>query len=174
MTGERDIGELLRGHLKGVELVRVEAEEIGQPCRELLCHDHDMTSTLARFHGGEVVLKVLNEDLGGSRYVREVLLKVAGLPVEYGVIRIFLERFPELVRKEIESGEKPLGAILNESGLVYQSRPVGYVRIAADEFRPDFFPAIDSKFLFGRYNELLGEDDEVLARIIEILPTETT
>ena len=174
MTAEGDMDDLLWGHLEGVRLVWVEAGEVAEPCRELLCHNHDMTSTLARFHGGEVVLEVLNEELGEGRYFREVLLKVAGETVEYGVIRIFLERFPDGVRREIEAGGKPLGAILNDSGLVYESRPVGFVRIASDGFRPDFFPAINGKFLFGRYNRLLGQDDEVLARILEILPTETT
>lgn len=173
MTDDPDIGELLRGGLQGVAMERVAPDEVPSPCRELLCHDHDMTSTLASFHGGEVVLEILNEEREGGGYLREVLLKVEGRPVEYGVIRIFLEHFPERLRQEILGGGRPLGALLNESGLRYRSRPRGFLRISREDFRPDFFPAVGSKFLFGRYNELLDQGERILARIIEILPTET-
>lgn len=173
MTEDLDIGELLRGDLQGVSMERVEPAELPLPYRELLCHDHDMTSTLAAFHGGEVILEILNEEKGSGGYLREVLLKVNGRPVEYGVIRIFLERFPGPLREAVLGGGRPLGALLNESGLRYHSRPRGFLRIRREEFQPDFFPARDGKFLFGRYNELLDQGDGVLARIIEILPTET-
>jgi hypothetical protein len=174
MTEDPDIGDLLRGHLRGVELALVGANEVAEPCHGLLCHDHDMTSTLAAFHEGEVTLEVLNEEKEEGRYLREVVLKVGGRAVEYGIIRIFLDRFPEGLRSAILSGGRPLGALLNESGLRYHSRPRGFLRIRRNDFQPDFFPAGDSKFLFGRYNELLDQDEIVLARIIEILPTETS
>ena len=172
MTEEPDIGDLLLGKLSGVVLERVEPAEVGQPCRSLLCHEHDMTSTLAAFHGGEVTLEILNEEREGKSYLREVLLKVKNRPVEYGVIRIFLEFFPEDLGAAIRAGGRPLGALLNESGLRYDSRPRGFLRIKRADFHADFFPPGDSKFLFGRYNELLDQDENVLARIIEILPTE--
>lgn len=173
MTEDPDIGDLLRGELTGVPMERVEPSDLGQPCRNLLCHDHDMTSTLTAFHGGEVTLEIFNEEKAGAGYLREVLLKVNDQPVEYGVIRIFLEHFPDDLRDLIRDGRRPLGALLNESGLSYHSRPRGFLRIKREDFQPDFFPPGDSKFLFGRYNELLDQHDEVLARIIEILPTET-
>jgi len=131
-----------------------------------------MTSTLSRFHGGEVELEVFQEPSDEDCYVREVLLKVGGKPVEYGLIRIYLENFPDEIRKEILEAGKPLGAILNESGLRYSSRPGGFLKISGETFCPDFFPSAGSKFLFGRYNTLLNEDQRVLARIIEILPRE--
>lgn len=167
-----DMNDLLRGHLVGVKPQLVDAAEVVNPYHDLLCHDHDMTSTLARFHGGEVSLEVLHEETRENNYHREVLLKVGGKTVEYGVILIFLEQFPDEVRREILSGEKPLGAILNESGMAYESSPVGYLKIDGSAFAADFFPSCDGEILFGRYNRLLGKNERVLARIIEILPTE--
>ena len=76
------------------------------------------------------------------------------------------------LRAEVVGGGKPLGAILNESGLPYASRPGGFLKIPGETFQPDFFPTAGSKFLFGRYNTLLDAKERVLARIIEILPRE--
>ncbi len=173
MEGTLEIQDLLAcEHLRDLQFTWVEPEEIESPYQELLCHKRDMTSTLARFHGGEVGLKVLQEPLDQECYVREVLLKVGEKPVEYGLIRVFLENFPKELRAEITGGLKPLGAILNDSGFGYSSEPGGFLKIPGETFEPDFFPAAGSKFLFGRYNSLLSEDRTVLARIIEILPRE--
>ncbi|MGD1978213.1 MAG: hypothetical protein PVJ98_02375 [Akkermansiaceae bacterium] len=174
MAGETEIGELLRGRLKDLPIERVEAKEVPEPYHSLLCHTHDMTSSLARFHGGEVSLQVFGVESEGDDYLREVLLKVGEKPVEYGVIRIFLKNFPDDLRPKIRDQVTPLGAILNDSGLSYYSRPLGFLRIMSQDFQPDFFPLVDGKFLFGRYNELLDAGDRVLARIIEILPYESS
>lgn len=117
-------------------------------------------------------MEVLNEENDENNYTREVILRVGDKTVEYGVIRIFLDCFPEKMGRAILSGARPLGAILNESGLAYESRPVGFLRVDAGAIQADFFPTGDSGFVFGRYNRLLGQDGQVLARIIEFLPTE--
>lgn len=142
------------------DLSLLPAEEVAKPYRRLLCHAHDMTSTLANHHGGVVNLSVLDESRDDGRYYREVELSVTGKVVEYGLIEVWLENFPEEVSERILAGKEPLGAILNESGLVYQSEPEG------------FFKAVDSNFAFGRYNRLLDSKRRILARIIEILPCE--
>jgi hypothetical protein len=61
---------------------------------------------------------------------------------------------------------------LNDCGIAYQSKPVGFLKIAPGEFSPDFFPSGGGEVLFGRYNTLLDESDRVIARILEILPRE--
>lgn len=159
-------------YLRGLTFSWADSGDVEQPYRDLLCHDHDMTSTLSRFHGGEVTLRIFEEGINRGSYFREVLLTVGEKPVEYGLIRIFLERFPEELGAVITEGKKPLGTILNESGLDYFSRPGGFLKIPAKTFQPDFFPSSGGGFLFGRYNQLIGANDDVLARIIEILPQE--
>ena len=173
MEGSEEIRDLMVcDHLRDLTFSWAESGDVEQPYRDLLCHDHDMTSTLSRFHGGEVTLRIFEEGRDPECYFREVLLTVGEKPVEYGLIRIFLENFPEELGTAITEGKKPLGTILNESGMEYFSRPGGFLKIPAKTFHPDFFPSSGGGFLFGRYNELLGAGEEVLARIIEILPQE--
>lgn len=175
MERESEIQDLLDcDRLRDLQFTWVTPEEVQLPYRELLCHDRDMTSTLSRFHGGKVELVVFQEPSAEDCYIREVLLKVGEKPVEYGLIRIHLENFPEAMRTEIVAREKPLGMILNESDLVFTSEPGGFLKIPGETFQPDFFPSASSKFLFGRYNTLLDARRNVLARIIEILPFESS
>ena len=173
MEGTQEIRDLLVcDHLRDLTFSWAAPDEVDQPYRDLLCHDHDMTSTLSCFHGGEVSLRIFDEGRDPECYFREVLLTVGEKPVEYGLIRIFLENFPEELAAAITDGKRPLGTILNERGLEYFSRPGGFLKIPAKTFYPDFFPSSGGGFLFGRYNQLFGSEDEVLARIIEILPQE--
>ena len=161
-------------HLRDLRFLWVKPDEVEQPYRDLLCHEHDMTSTLSDFHGGEVELQIFEEGCDSECYFREVLLRVGAKPVEYGLIRIFLGNFPEGLGSAITEGSKPLGTILNESGLEYFSRPGGFLKISGETFQPEFFPSSGGEFLFGRYNELIGAQEKVLARIIEILPKENS
>jgi hypothetical protein len=173
MEKKEEIRDLLIGeHLRDLSFLWINPAEVEQPYRDLLCHEHDMTSTLAEFHGGEVELQIFDEGSDSDCYFREVLLRVGNKPVEYGLIRIFLGNFPTGLGSAITEGCKPLGTILNESGLEYFSRPGGFLKISGKTFQPDFFPSSGGGFLFGRYNELVGANEEVLARIIEILPKE--
>jgi|TARA_B100001059_G_scaffold55058_2_gene49701 hypothetical protein len=173
MEKKEEIRDLLIGeHLRDLSFLWIKPAEVEQPYRDLLCHEHDMTSTLAEFHGGEVELQIFDEGSDSDCYFREVLLRVGNKPVEYGLIRIFLGNFPTGLGSAITEGCKPLGTILNESGLEYFSRPGGFLKISGKTFQPDFFPSSGGGFLFGRYNELVGANEEVLARIIEILPKE--
>lgn len=158
--------------LKGVDLRWVSEFEVERPYQQLLCHDRDMTSTLGEFHGGEVTLKVLQEYLVADLYLREVILSVGDKPVEYGVIEIHLQQFPDDLRERIVSKGEPLGNILNTSGLEYRSEPSSFLSIKDGVFTPDFFPATGGKNLFGRYNTLSNQEDRVLANILEILPRE--
>lgn len=158
--------------LKGVDLRWISEFEIARPYQQLLSHDRDMTSTLAEFHGGEVQLQVLQEYEVADLYMREVILSVGEKPVEYGLIEIHLQNFPDDLRKRITEKGEPLGNILNTSGLPYKSTPESFLSIKSDEFSPDFFPPTGGESLFGRYNQLTNADDRVLARILEILPRE--
>ncbi|MDE0859731.1 MAG: hypothetical protein OSA93_06195 [Akkermansiaceae bacterium] len=158
--------------LHGVEFEWIESDELEWPYRDLLFHQRDMTSTLARFHGAEISLKILQERSEGDSYLREVLLSAGPKPVEYGLIEVAVNHFEESLRNKILSGKEPLGGILNDSGLDYHSQPVGFFQIESRKFTPDFFPSAGGKFLFGRYNTLFDGDRQMLARIVEILPYE--
>jgi chorismate-pyruvate lyase len=163
---------LATSHLGAVPLSWIPAKELPQPYHKLLVHDHDMTSELAAFHGDSISLTVLHSQLDDSIYLREVTLHAAtsGNNVEYGLIEILLDSFPPDLRSRILAGDTPLGAILTTSGLPFRSEPQGYFTLPAQVLDSIFLHSRSGKILFGRYNHLVGDDSNIFARIIEILP----
>ena len=131
-----------------------------------------MTSTLERHYGEGMLLEVLVDGRADDYYFREVVLRGAetGRAAEFGLIEIELNRFPEELRQAILSGGQPLGGILNETGVSYKSRPLGYFSVARG-ILPTKLSALGNDDLFyGRFNQLMGSDGSCLARILEILP----
>lgn len=146
--------------------------DIPEPFRALLVHEGDMTSTLERFHGERMLLEVFAESRSDEYYYREVILKgeASGRAAEFGLIEIQLDQFPTALQSSILLGQQPLGGILNDSGMAYKSKPLGYFSVARAEL-PAKLSALGSKnTFFGRYNQLQSQDDTCLARILEIVP----
>ena len=147
---------------------------IPEPQRTLLVHARDMTRTLEQFHRGTIVLRVLSSGRTGAEYWRESALEIegSGRVVEFGAIQIFLERFPEPWRSLILQEQRPLGGLLNASGIPYVSAPSGYFRCLPDAFIRSALRLADPAvgWLYGRQNTLTGADGLPLAEIVEILP----
>ncbi len=152
----------------------VEPAEVPEPFRSLLVHQSDMTSTLEQFHGERIHLHPWIKRVQGDAYYRAVLLLLEKSlrPVEFGAIRIHLDLFPAAARQLIVEARRPLGRILNESGLVYASRPRAFLRIASDTFIQDILKFAGHHQLFGRRNTLYDQKNRPLAEIVEILPPE--
>lgn len=150
----------------------IEGSDLPLPYRDLLVHKKDMTSTLANFHHSKICLEVLKARTDGGAYVREVVLfaESTGNPVEYGAIRIQLDRFQADERDAIVGGKEPLGSILNRMHCVYHSRPRGFFSIQAPVVCQKRFGCDEGETLYGRYNQLVNGEEEELASIIEILP----
>lgn len=142
-----------------------------EPYRSLLVHNGDMTSRLETFHKGSLILELLHLDRTEKCYRREVVLHVesTGLPVEYGAIEINLHAFEPELREKILEGRLPLGGLLNRYNLTYRSRPRGFFRLGSDPQMGKIFGCSESCQLYGRSNELLGDRDLLLARIVEVL-----
>ena len=87
------------------------------------------------------------------------------------MIEIEVLQFPETLRESILSGNQPLGGILNESGMDYLSRPLGYFSVARGELPPKLSALGSAELFFGRFNQLSTKSGICLARIIEILPS---
>lgn len=131
-----------------------------------------MTSTLERFHGERMLLEVFAEGRSDEYYYREVILKgeASGRAAEFGLIEIQLDQFPAALQSSILLGQQPLGGILNDGGMAYKSKPLGYFSVARAEL-PAKLSTLGSKTtFFGRYNQLQSQDDTCLARILEIVP----
>jgi hypothetical protein len=174
MQVSNELSPILAASLLGsTTLSWIPAAEIPQPYQKLLVHDHDMTSELAAFHGDSISLTVLRSQLDDPIYLREVTLHAAtsGNTVEYGLIEILLGSFPPELCSRILAGDTPLGAILTTSGLPFHSEPQGFFTVPAQVLDSIFPHSPSGKILFGRYNHLVGDDSNIFARILEILPT---
>src|ERR1017187_3256030 len=91
-------------------LRELKAEEVPPPYQGLLVHSSDMTPTLANFYRQAVRLRVLSRERQDNSYKREVILWLAedARPVEYGVIRIHLDRLPPRARELVLQEPRPL------------------------------------------------------------------
>lgn len=149
----------------------VEGAAVPQPYRGLLVHNGDMTSRLAAFFGGDIVLEVLHTEHATAAYRREVVLHIeaTGLPVEYGAIEIELEAFEGELRQLILEQHLPLGGLLNRFGVKYRSEPKGFIKLGADAVMQRVFQVPEATEFYGRSNVLLGADGRILARIVEVL-----
>jgi hypothetical protein len=70
----------------------------------------------------------------------------------------------------IVAGGQPLGGLLNSTGMVYGSEPIGFFGIRGAEMGNIYPETPSGEILYGRYNRLINEDGLELARIVEILP----
>ncbi len=156
--------------LPGVE--RLDGTQLPEPARTLLVHERDMTSTLRRYHGSEIGLRVCSKSMEDGVLSRLVILDRAdtGQPVEFGAIRVFLDRFEPEVSEAIATGGEPLGGILGRMGVPYVSAPRAYFRYEADAFVGLLLDQVIKRPLFGRCNVLSKPDGTTLAQIVEILP----
>jgi hypothetical protein len=108
----------------------VGAEHVPEPSRSLLDHRSHMTVAMERFHGCDVRLRVVaraDAESGEARqhrpndgwYAREILLETpAGVIVQHGIVRIDLTNLDAPVAREIREGQRPLGRILIEAGML--------------------------------------------------------
>jgi chorismate-pyruvate lyase len=157
--------------LAALALQEIKGPELPQPYRALLVHSADMTSTLAKFYGETPSLQVFSRERQGNSYKREVLLAVRNgeRPVEYGVIRIHLERLPPAARRLILEEERPLGDILNREAIAYLSWPQAFFRLKAHGRAGTALGLHRPRSLYGRRNVLLDGSRCLLAEVIEVL-----
>ena len=108
-----------------IDAMMVVPEAIPQPQRSLLVHDHDMTSTLARFHGEPIELRVLDCKLSRDHYRRHIVLETAHSrrPAEYGAMRVSLPLLEEAAQTEVLQARGPLGGILTAHGITFRCCP---------------------------------------------------
>jgi hypothetical protein len=153
-------------------LDQLDGEALPEPYKSLLVHERDMTSTLETFHKAGIHLHPVSREQVGNEYFREVVLELDGSnrAVEFGAIKIHLDRFPDDARQEILRERYPLGRILKDFAIEYLSRPQAFIRIASDPTIADLLKLSGAHTLFGRRNTLFNPDGHSLAEILEILP----
>lgn len=151
----------------------VAGEDVPQPYKTLLVHRNDMTPTLETFHGRDIHLRVLSRRRKGDEYFREVVLLLDGTdePVEFGAIKINLDRFSPEARAQVLEEVRPLGHILAEIVEAHASRPKGFLKFTPDELIKDALKVEGEGPLYGRRNTLWDPEGLPMAEIVEILPS---
>jgi hypothetical protein len=158
-----------------IDALMVLPDAIPQPQRSLLAHDRDMTSTLARFHGEPIELRVLDCKLIGDHYRRHIILETAGSrrPAEYGVMRVNLPLLDETAQAEVLRARGPLGGILTAHGITFRCCPGAYFKIFSNALISESLRLDGPKWLYGRCNCLSDAAGRTIAEVIEILPPAT-
>jgi chorismate-pyruvate lyase len=159
---------------RGLPLPRItelEEQVTPQPYRKLLAHSLDMTPTLENFYGGQVALQVISREVEPHTYSREVVLTLGSdeQPIEYGVIRIRLDRFKDRARARVLAEEAPLGNILQAEGIAHSSSPRAFFKVESDGHITNLLRLNGPCPLYGRRNVLLDGARHLLAEVIEIL-----
>lgn len=143
-----------------------------EPYRELLVHERDMTSTLERFHGEPLRLRLVERRRENDHLLRRVILigENSGRAREFGAIRIDLGAFEPAAREMILASRRPLGSILARFDVPYRSRPRRFFRLESAQWLDRLFHLDSSRELYGRQNLLAGPSGQALAEVVEILP----
>ncbi|MEK6233771.1 MAG: hypothetical protein N2C14_03580 [Planctomycetales bacterium] len=96
------------------ELEQTPREDVPEPYRRLLAHEHHMTVTVEDFHQSLVDVQVVGKNVSDSHYARKILLtrQADGAVVQFGIMRVNLYYLSPAVRDEIVKEETPLGRIL--------------------------------------------------------------
>jgi chorismate-pyruvate lyase len=151
---------------------RIQGEDIPEPYRSLLAHDHDMTPTLEKFHGSDIHLKILKREQRGDFYFREVVLQLDGseIPVEFGANKVSLVLFPPKARQLILEERVPLGRVLRECEITHTTHAKAFFRVASDELISSVLSLNAPAPLYGRRATIFDAQKRPLSEIVEILP----
>jgi chorismate-pyruvate lyase len=149
----------------------LEGDHVPHPYKKLLVHSSDMTSTLEAFYQQPMSLVVLSREHQSGAYLREVVLRGGNdlRPVEYGVIRISLDRLPAAARAHVLQEKRPLGNILQTQAVAHLSWPQAFFRTLSDAHTASVLALPKARMLYGRRNVLLDASRHLLAEVIEIL-----
>ncbi len=151
-------------------------EQVPGSYHKLLVNNAGMTATLEAHWGHRLAVDLIADDLlvkerSLYRYVALYTEEDGERQVvELAFIRIALDAFPPLVRPEFIEGVRPFGDILARAGITFRAWPSGFFRLEADEFIARKASIALGAMLYGRVNELRGEDDVLLCEAVEMLP----
>lgn len=138
-------------------IAAVPPERVPDGPRRLLDHGSHMTVAMERFHGGPVALRVVDrrEDAAG-RYAREILLTGPdNRIVQYGIVRIDLERLGPEAAEAIREERTPLGRILLTAGLLCDVQGVALIEVTPGEHLRGLFGHPPAATTFGRVAEIV-------------------
>ena len=160
-----------RAGIAGPVVKRTTATRIPSPYNSLLVHQNEMTSTLEQHFGGRVTVRVLSSFSRGRSYFRRVLLALedTGRPISMGAVRLRLDVFSPKIRTRILSAQVPLGRVLSEAGVLYDSRPTAFLQVTPNAEMMGVFWMPEPRTIYGRRTQVTVAGERI-GDIVEILP----
>lgn len=127
-------------------------EEMPEPYRSLLVHEHHMTVTVEAHHGDLVDVQILERKHEGESYSRKILLTLqkTGKVVQFGIVRVDLSFCTPEVRQKIIDGNIPFGRILIEHNVMRRIEPKRYLRLTPGPKMMEWFNMDECKPVYGR------------------------
>ena len=157
------------GDLLG-KFTEVSVDDIPEPSRSLLGHDHHMTVALEEHHQSKVDVKVLATRTDGDRYSRQILLtrQTDNQVVQYGIVRLNTSVLAPDVRVEIEAQKIPLGRVLINHNVMRQVKLLNLFQIQCG---PDLAEAFGFKVGHACYGRtaLIYCDGSPAIELLEIV-----
>jgi chorismate-pyruvate lyase len=151
----------------------ITAEQIPEPYRSLLVHEHHMTVTVEAHYKSLVDVKVLERKREGNRYARKILLALQsdGRIVQFGLVHIRLDYCSREVRAEILAEKTPLGRILIDHNVLRRIVPTDYARVTPGPEMMQWFGLTTSQPAYGRL-ALIHCDGKPAIELLEIVAPE--
>ena len=148
----------------------VAADKIPPPYPELLVHEHHMTVTVEKHHGGVVDVRILARRHTGDIYARKILLALhrTGRVVQFGIMKINLRYCNQQVREEIVAGQTPLGRILIQHNVLRRIEPAGFLRVIPDPAMMKWFGLDKPVPTYGRL-AIIHCNDQPAVELLEIV-----
>jgi chorismate-pyruvate lyase len=149
--------------------------QVPEPYHSLLVHEHHMTVTVEKHHGGLVDVRVLDSRLDGDSYTRKILLALrgSGKIVQFGLVRIHLQYCSAEVRAEILSRRTPLGRILIQHNVLRRIEPTGFLRVVPGPAMMKWFDLSQPTPTYGRL-AFIHCDGKPAIELLEIVTPECT
>lgn len=152
----------------------IPGDQLPEPARSLLDHEHHMTVTVEQHFGSLVDVRVLEHKIEGDSYARKIILPLQsdGRIVLFGLVRIHLQFCGEQVRDEILARNKPLGRILIEHDVLRRIEPTAYLRVIPGPEMLTWFGLTTPELAYGRL-AIIHCDDQPAIELLEIVRPES-
>lgn len=151
----------------------VPADDVPEPYRTLLVHEHHMTVTVEAHHGDFVDVRILDRRHVHDTYERKILLALQGTGkiVQFGLVRIHLQYCSPPVRAAIITGKTPLGRILINHQVLRRIEPTAFLRVVPGPEMMTWFGLTEPTPTYGRL-ALIHCNNKPAIELLEIVAPE--
>lgn len=149
---------------------QVESDRIPEVYRSLLNHTKHMTVTVEAHHADQVDVEVIQSNVVGNHYRREILLKTHSTQkvVQYGIVRLDTRFLSEEPKREILAQKKPLGRVLIEHNVLREIQLFDLLEVQCGPVLAKYFGLSTGAITYGR-TALLYCDNDPAIELLEIV-----